>query len=80
MLQIIPNGMEEILGNAEIGVEPVQLLHENYLAVLTEKPALDQADDGGDTGLGRVLHGTLLAGCCSPLNCNADRLGCVLWS
>ena len=54
--------MEEIPGNAEIRVEPVQLLHESYLAVFTEKPALDEADDGGNAGLGRVLHSTLLAG------------------
>ena len=29
---------------------------------LTEKPALDEADDGGNTRLGCVFHGTLLAG------------------
>ena len=62
VFQVILNGMEEVPGDAEIGVEPVQMFHESYLAVLTEKPALDEADDGGNTRLGRVLHGTLLAG------------------
>lgn len=54
--------MEEIPGDAEIRVEPIQMFHESYLAVLTEKPALDEVDDGGNTRLGRVFHGTLLAG------------------
>ena len=35
---------------------------ESYPAVFTEKPALDETDDGGNAGLGRVLHSTLLAG------------------
>lgn len=62
MFQVILNGMEKVPGDAEIGVEPVQMLHESYLTVLTEKPALNEADDGGNTRLGRVLHGALLAG------------------
>ena len=62
MFQVILDGMEEFPGDAEIRVEPVQLLHKSYFAVFTEKPALDEADDGGNSGLGRVLHSTFLAG------------------